>query len=134
MVALDIWTFPLYEATLNSGLSSPSLFFTSDLWQPEIGRAQLAKITETSTQKNAYNHYNLTLKGSHHHNFDDLSIHIPYIGKLLGVLGHISPFEGMDIICAVTAAFLDKHLKSTKNKLHSYIERSSSHPLIRWDS
>ncbi len=71
-----------------------------------------------SRSQNSYTseHYNLVLKRARHHNFHDLALIAPSVGKLLKMLGHGNAREMLHAVNETTLAFLKLTAKGDRSR------------------
>ena len=113
-VAHDLWLYPA-ERELRIGERAPevdSLFISSELWQWPRNKGRIKRLSMASLRHEEKRHQNLTLTNSMHHNFHDLSLIAPWVGKKLRMLGPGDAYRMIHAVNTATREFLQGQVLS----------------------
>lgn len=105
-VGHDMWLYPLDPNNLEPP-SGRSLFISSQRWQWPRNRERIRRLSSAALlRENKVDHFNLVLRDARHHNFHDLALIAPLVGKALGMLGAGDPAAQLKAVNDATVAFL----------------------------
>ncbi|MFW6285141.1 MAG: alpha/beta hydrolase family protein [Bacillota bacterium] len=104
-IGLDAWVEPLEEASVEEGLSVPTLFLRSKEWEESYNNAHLATLIEKSTDARLYQ-----IEGTTHADFAMVYMISP-LTRAVGFSGDIERERLVPMLKGMTADFLDETLK-----------------------
>jgi predicted dienelactone hydrolase len=101
----DAWLIPYSREMVSAGLSQPFLMMSSETWQAKRNPPLQAQLFQ-NLKSDAYH---LSLKGTNHYSFSDISLFLPLISRISS--GSLFRQTPQQIINAYTIDFFDHYLK-----------------------
>jgi len=110
--AMDAWMVPYDHSLPQTGLKMPFFFFQSEKW-PNGPNASLTPALYDNSRSPVWR---LTIAGSKHFDFSDVSLLTP-LGSVLGIKGPIDGPRALKMVNAYTVAFFDQTLRGQASQL-----------------